>query len=91
MVTFFLGLQYSENLWRKGANFISSAASKVKVSYVSLPFWTMHVRKMEVLFYHSWPLFPLQPNDNQSVLVKVPGCDIHCHQMRKLEEDLVYP
>ena len=51
----------------------------------------MHVRKMEVLFYHSWPLFPLQPNDNQSVLVKVPGCDIHCHQMRKLEEDLVYP
>ena len=48
MVIFFLGLQYSENLCRTGANFISSPGSKVKVSYISLPFWPMHVRKMEV-------------------------------------------
>ena len=48
MVMFFLGLQYSENLCRAGANFISSPGSEVKVLYISLPFWPMHVRKMEI-------------------------------------------
>ena len=38
MIMFFIGLQFSENLCRTGANFISSPGSKVKVSYISLPF-----------------------------------------------------
>ena len=48
MVVFFLGLQYSENLWSKGADFISSPSSRVKVSYISLPFWPIHVSKMDI-------------------------------------------
>ena len=47
MVTFFLGLQYFKNLCRTGANFILSSGSKVKFSHISLPFWRMHVRKVE--------------------------------------------
>ena len=39
MVMFFLGLHYSKNLCRTEANFISSPGSKVKVPYISLPFW----------------------------------------------------
>ena len=46
MVVFFLGLKYSENLWKTGANFVSSPGSKVKVSFITLPFWPILVIKM---------------------------------------------
>ena len=48
MVVLFLGLQYSEDLWRTGAKFILSTDSKAKVSYIFPPFWPMYLRKMKV-------------------------------------------
>ena len=46
MVVFFLGLKYSENLWKTGVNFVSSPGSKVKVSFITLLFWPILVIKM---------------------------------------------
>ena len=47
--------------------------------------------KWKSLFYHPWYLFLLQPNKNQSAWAKVSSYEIHCCQMRKLEEVLAYP
>ena len=35
----------------RSSNFMSSPGSKVKVSYIFLPFWPMHVRKLESLYF----------------------------------------
>ena len=53
MVLFFLRLQYFENLWRTGVNFILSPGSKLKASCISYPFWPIHVRKMKVFILSS--------------------------------------
>ena len=82
MVVLFQGFQYSDNLGS------SSPSSKVKVLYLSLPFWPMHARKWKSLLYHPWYLFPFLPNKNQSVWVKISSYKIHCCQMRKNEEVL---
>ena len=44
------------------------------------------LEKFKSLFYHFRYLFPLQPNDNQSIWAKVFSYEMDCRQMRKLEE-----